>query len=377
MRFNKTAVATALALGLTASAYAEVTLYGVVDVGVAYQSVKSGNNFINSQTKSQFAMASGQQSGSRWGIKGVETLDSDLSVNFVYESAVNVSDGSGNNGFTRQSTLGIASKKYGAVDLGRRATPSTYAFSGIDPFSQSFGTSSLDSSMGSTYMRLSNMVMYTSPVFSGVSGSVGYSFDTGQNVYNTAKSQSFGTSNKTRAASVGLRYGNGPLLVALSYDQIMPANVEGKAGANVKSWNLGGTYDFKVVKAHAAYGQSIDGIIEGTGILTNANLSGGDTNTNGGTLFSQGGRTQSWMLGLSAPVGGSTSVFGSVQQMLPGGTFKNSSPSTSTQTVASVGATYAFSKRTNVYAYYSYMNNVAMVSGATASTLGVGMRHLF
>jgi general bacterial porin, GBP family len=45
--------------------------------------------------------------------------------------------------------------------------------------------------------------------------------------------------------------------------------------------------------------------------------------------------------------------------------------------VASVGATYSLSKRTNVYAYYSYMDNVAMLSGATSSTLGVGMRHLF
>ena len=376
MKFNKTVVGAALAFGLSASAVAEVTLYGVVDVGVAYQSVNPGNNSVTGENKSQFAMASGQQSGSRWGIKGVETLDSDMSVNFVYESAVNVANGSGNDGFTRQSTLGIVSKKYGSVDLGRRTTPSTYAFAGIDPFAQSFGTSSLDSSMGSTFMRLSNMVMYTSPVFSGFSGSVGYSFDAGQDVYGTPKGQSFGTSNKTRAASLGLRYGNGPLLVALSYDQIMPAVVEGTVDSNVKSWNLGGTYDFKVVKAHAAYGQSIDGIIEGTGVLSNANLSGGDTNTNGGTLFAPGGRTQSWMLGVSAPVGSSTSVFGSVQQMLPGGTFKTSA-NTSTQTVASIGATYTLSKRTNVYAYYSYMDNAAMLSGATSSTLGVGMRHLF
>ena len=125
MKFNKTVVGAALAFGLSASAVAEVTLYGVVDVGVAYQSVNPGNNSVTGENKSQFAMASGQQSGSRWGIKGVETLDSDMSVNFVYESAVNVANGSGNDGFTRQSTLGIVSKKYGSVDLGRRTTPST------------------------------------------------------------------------------------------------------------------------------------------------------------------------------------------------------------------------------------------------------------
>jgi general bacterial porin, GBP family len=375
MKLSKIFAATTLALGVASVAQAQVTLYGVVDVGVAYQSVNPGDNSGNGENKSQFGMASGQQSGSRWGLKGVEDLGNGLSANFVYESAVNVANGT-STGFTRQSTLGLASKKYGALDLGRRTTPTTVAFSGIDPFGQSFGTASLDSSMGSTFMRLSNMVMYTSPTFSGFSGSIGYSFDAGQDVYGTPEGESFGTSNKTRAASLGLRYGNGPLLVAFAYDQIMPADVAGKASANVKSWNLGSTYDFKVAKLHAAYGQSIDGLIEGTSVLSNANLSGGDTNTNGGTLFYPGARTQSWMLGVSAPVGAATSVFGSVQQMLPGGDFKTVL-NTSTQTVASVGATYSLSKRTNVYAYYSYMDNVAMLSGATSSTLGVGMRHLF
>lgn len=378
MKLTKTAAGLTLAFGMAGAAAAQVTLYGVVDVGVNYQTVTPGSNFPAASRQSQVGMASGQQSGSRWGIRGVEQIDSDLSANFVYESAVNVANGT-STGFTRQSTLGLVSKNYGALDLGRRTTPTTASLAGIDPFGQSFGTASLDGSMGTSFMRLSNMVMYTSPSFSGVTGSIGYSFDAGfsaSNVLGTGAAESFGTSNKNRAISAGLRYANGPVLVGFGYDQIMPANVPNQASANVKAWVLGGTYDFKVVKLHAAYGQTIDGIIEGTDVLNNANLSGGDTNTAGGVLFRPGARTNSWMLGASAPVGAATSVFGSVQQMLPGGDFKTLA-STATQTTASVGASYAFSKRTNVYAYYSYVNNVAMLEGAKANTVGLGLRHLF
>jgi predicted porin len=82
------------------------------------------------------------------------------------------------------------------------------------------------------------------------------------------------------------------------------------------------------------------------------------------------------MVGASAPVGAATSVFGSVQQQLPGGAFKDLA-STAAQTAASIGATYSFSKRTNAYVYYSYVNNVAMLEGAQANTVGLGLRHLF
>jgi len=376
MKFSKIAAAASLAFGVATAAQAQVTLYGVVDVGVNYQSVNFGNNFDATGTQSQVGMASGQQSGSRWGIKGTEDLGNGLKANFVYESAVNVVDGTGNNGFTRQSTLGLSSDRFGAVDLGRRTTPTTAAFSGIDPFAQSFGTASLSTSMGSTFVRLSNMIMYTSPEFSGFTGSVGYSFNADQDVAGTPEGETFGTSNKTRAVSVAGRYVNGPVVVALGYDQFMPANVPGQATANVKSWNLGGTYDLRAVKLHAAYGQNIDGIIEGTDVLGNANFTGGDTNTNGGVLFAPGARTQSWMFGASAPVTSSVNVFGSVQQMLPGGDFKDLT-TTSTQTSANLGATYAFSKRTNAYVYYSHINNAAMLSGVKTNTVGAGLRHLF
>jgi len=162
---KKTLLAAALLAGFAgaASAQSSVTLYGVVDVGVLSQTLKTGNNDpLGNRTSNQTGMASGQQSGSRWGLKGVEDLGNGLSANFVYESAVSTNDGTSSN-FTRQSTLGLVSKSWGALDLGRRTSPGTVAFAGIDPFGNGYGTASLDSSMGMSFARYSNMLMYSTP----------------------------------------------------------------------------------------------------------------------------------------------------------------------------------------------------------------------
>ena len=385
---KKTLLAAALLAGFAgaASAQSSVTLYGVVDVGIQVQNLKSGNNFrfvSGGQTKTSMTnvgMVSGVQNGSRWGLKGVEDLGNGLKANFVYESAITVGTGA-STGFTRQSTLGLTSTSWGALDLGRRTSPGTYAFSGIDPFGASFGTAALDSSFGAQFIRYSNMVMYTTPNFSGFNASVGYSFDTGLTGYNgnnvtPAVPFAYETNNKQRAISVGLRYANGPLLLGAAFDQINAPASANYIRDKVTAWMLGGTYDFKVVKLHAAYGQQVGGTIEGTNALSTAGFTGGVTNSQGGVLFANGARTQSWMIGATAPIGAATSVFGSVQQMLPGGTYKTA-VNTATQTVASIGVTYSLSKRTNLYGYYSYANNVAMLDGVKANTVTVGVRHLF
>lgn len=374
---KKTLLAAALLAGFAgaASAQSSVTLYGVADVGYSYQSIEAPGG----AKRTQFAMASGQQNGSRWGLKGVEDLGNGLKANFVYESSVTLNNGTGNSGFTRQSTLGLKGS-FGAIDLGRRTSPGTWAFSGIDPFGAAFGTSALDASMGAQFMRLSNMIMYTTPSMSGFGAALGYSTDTGLTSRGTGKNSEpkFSTTNKMRALSVGVRYANGPLLISGMYDTYMPASGSQNTTA-AKQWNLGATYDLKMVKIHAAYGQNIDGIVEGLSTINNAETSGGDQNTGGGVLFVNGARTNSWMLGLSAPVGGAGKVFANVQQMIPGGEFKQTIGefSSATQTTASIGYTYTMSKRTNLYAFYSYTNNVLMASDVTANQIGVGVRHRF
>jgi len=385
---KKTLLAAALLTGYAGAAMAQnsVTLYGVVDVGLNYQSIKPGSAAPGTDTKSNFGLGSGQQAGSRWGIRGVEDLGNGLKANFVLEDGFDVRNGQADPtglGFTRQATLGLASDSWGAVDIGRRTAPSTAAFSGVDPFAAGYGTGSLTTTIGTNFYRLSNMVMYSSPSVSGFRAMVGYSFNTGIPLRTTFDDyefpsgtvSEFGTGYKSRAVSVGLRYANGPILLAASFDNIQsPAVRTGPAAPKAyKTWALGGTYDLKVVKIHAAYSQQIDGLLNNTNTITSVST-GGDTNSAGGLAFAPGARTQSWMVGLSAPVG-TGSVFASVQQKLPGGNLKELE--SANELGASIGYTYPFSNRTNLYAYYSYLNNAAMIKDATSNTVGLGIRHQF
>ena len=415
---KKTLLAAALIAGYAGAASAQnsVTLYGVVDIGLLYQNVKApATATAASKTYNQLGMASGQNAGSRWGLKGVEDLGNGLKAMFVYEQGVNVETGSAT-GFTRASYIGLESSAWGTVKLGRDTSSGTDMTSGIDPFGASFGTAALDSTMGTSFIRYSNMLKYTSPSFAGFQGSLGYTFgDQGNAVsaYSTSttnitgvtaaspvaayNSATFGTTNKNRALTVGLRYANGPLLVAASYDQIMlnsqgvstsrtaVVNSSGNVGvrsvtvpvpaSDPKAWLLGGTYDFKVAKLHAAYGQVIDGLIDGSAAFQDAGAPAGNTNSNGGILAAPGGRSQSWMLGVSAPVGAAGKVFASWQQQIPGGIFDTNGAATAN--IGSVGYTYNMSKRTNLYAYYSYTSNYLMIDGLKTNQLGVGVRHLF
>ena len=117
---------TGLALAQT-SIQSSVTLYGLVDAGLAYQNNLSGvdpSTFIKARVKaSEFGLASGQQSGSRWGIKGTQNLGGGTTLNFVFGSAVNVLSGH-STGFTRQSTLGFADNQWG-VGHARHRKPAT------------------------------------------------------------------------------------------------------------------------------------------------------------------------------------------------------------------------------------------------------------
>lgn len=360
-----------------ATAQSSVTLYGIVDLGLAYQSRKAGADavvFTNpSKTYNQLAMASGQAAASRWGIKGTESLGNGISTNFVFESAINATTGE-SNGFLRQSTLGLSSAALGSIDLGRRLSPGSYAFAGIDPFDVGYDQASLTSSMGGANIRYSNMIAFTTASFGGVSLLGGYSFDTGlKEIRSPEQPGVFGTTNKFRALSLGLRYSQGALLVGALYDMYFtPA---GENSMAVKQWNLGATYDFSVVKLHAAFGQNIDGRVNGANVLANVSTSGGDGNTNGAVLYEPGARTNQWMVGITAPIGATSKLFASLQQLRPGGDFTFGVRSA--QTTSSIGYNYTLSKRTMFYAYYSYMSAPDMYSGASSQILGAGILHRF
>src|ERR1700710_118625 len=108
----------------TAHAQSSVTLYGILDEGFMVNT--NAKNVVNGKNvgarQYQIDSASGTQ-GSRWGLKGTEDLGGGLAAIFTLESGVNLSNGQfgqGNTAFGRQAFVGLSSKQFGAVTLGRQ-----------------------------------------------------------------------------------------------------------------------------------------------------------------------------------------------------------------------------------------------------------------
>lgn len=273
MKLSKLVAATTLAFGVATAAQAQqssVTLYGLVDAGVGYTNV-TGSNI---SPGSQLGVTSGVSRPTVFGIRGVEQLSDGTSVVFNLASQFSVADGrvSSESFFGQQATLGIRNVKYGQFDLGRQTNIASKLFQSIDPFSTFYGQAGMGASFGTTNnLRYSNMLMYQTPSWNGLSAGVGYSFNTGlpgayvNNGVVTGSTTNYGTMNNPRALTLGVNYANGPLQIAATYDQVMPAtNVGPNTNSTPKAWVLGAAYDFKVVKASLAYGQTRSGAISGT-----------------------------------------------------------------------------------------------------------------
>ena len=66
---KKTLLSLSLALAMTPAAWAaDVTVYGVVDVGLSY--VHSDSDIAGQKSVNKFTMENAQEFGSRWGIRG-------------------------------------------------------------------------------------------------------------------------------------------------------------------------------------------------------------------------------------------------------------------------------------------------------------------
>lgn len=409
---KKTLLAAALMAGFAGVAHAEtsVTLYGILDAGIGYQKVKGTEGYASNGVGAEInskrtGLINGIQSGNRWGLKGSEDLGDGLRAVFVLESGFDLGTGNSAQGgrlFGRQATLGLAGDSWGQLDFGRQTNiASKYLSAVADPFGGGFNQANIGGAFTSANtVRYDNMVMYQTPNFSGFQFGVGYSFNadgkqswdkdlpmyvkdpvTGNPVLtsDTINSKDF---NK-QAITTGLRYANGPIGVALTYDQmrvrgvnpfkdgsgkIIGGTFDNAQDTTIKSWNIGGSYDFEVIKAYLAFGQTRNGLFEGQTF--------GELNQQ--TLLGKGLKVNSYLVGLSAPVGAG-SIMGSWTMADPrsapdsygaGSEFKK-------QHTFSLGYRHPLSKRTNVYAIGSYAKNVYFMPDAKSTLIGVGLRHQF
>ena len=377
---KKTLLAAALLAGFAgaASAQSSVTLYGVVDGGLRYQQV-SRNNLDGTNN---FGVAYGQQSGNRFGMKGVESLGNGNNAIFMIESGFELGNGASLQGgrlFGRQSWMGVENNAWGQVRLGRMISLTTdYLVNAVDPFGAGFGQLNMGNAFTSgNTVRLDNTLMYKTPTMSGFQAGLGYSFATGLSSNGGTTGYGFSSSNNSRQLTAGIKYANGPIYAAASYEKAYAADTTTMNGQSVNNWNIAGSYDFKVVKLAAGYGQTRDGFWAGSGAGgTGASLATTPSGTTTALVFAPNAGYNSYIVGATIPVNAVSRVLLSWTMIAPSGSTKTLYNAQNQQSL-NLGYTYDFTKRTNLYTYVGQTSNYATVDTAKSTVVGLGMRHQF
>jgi predicted porin len=179
---TKAAIVAATAFAAAAPAFAQssVTLYGIVDDSIVYQSSQTNIGKTN-PGRSNVKMASGIWAGSRFGLKGAEDLGGGNKAIFQLESGFDINSGGQqftNAMFGRQAWVGLTNPAYGTLTLGRQYT-SYYTL--LAPYSPTnwltgyFGAHPGDLDGLDTIYRANNSIVYTSPKMYGLTISGSYS----------------------------------------------------------------------------------------------------------------------------------------------------------------------------------------------------------
>ena len=233
------------ALGLfagAASAQSSVTLFGIVDAGVARLTAKT-----SAGSKSITGMTNSGLNSSRLGFRGVEDLGGGLRAGFHIEGQVFNDSGDGRGtglpfDFQRRSTVSLMGG-FGEVRLGRDYTPTFSNVSAYDPFGTNGVGTSMATSMlfglgiatGQSNTRQNNSIGYFLPGnLGGFTGNFQFGF--AENVSGTRKA------NQYFGARLG--YAAGPLAVTAAYGD----NTAAVKANDVQYMSIGASYDVGVVK---------------------------------------------------------------------------------------------------------------------------------
>ena len=361
-----------------------MTLYGILDTGVGYSHV----DFDGQKEKTDnFSMMAGQASGSRWGLKGTEDLGNGLTVGFILESGFESDTGANSSStafFNRESSLYLQGG-FGKIGFGRMGAfnngQSSWAKIGMI---SAFGTSSWGgysaqlSNLMSTAGQWNNMIAYETPDFAGFKVFAQYGM--GSNDHENE-------SSSDRFYAIGASYNNGPIAAYLAVDAINYQTVGSKMPAGVDiddslTVTLGGSYDFEVAKVYLGAQYFDEVTLNSIGGITKTLVDGKDVSV--GNFFKIKGYGIS--LSADAPVAGGKAMLGLgyVDAKLADSQKKDTDgfDLDLTRYAASIGYDYLFSKRTDVYAVASYMQDKLEVArkdhvDLSAYTLYVGLRHRF
>lgn len=393
MKKSLIALAVLGALSGAASAQSSVTLYGIIDIGLQWNEIGKNNGTTaapNWSQESAWSIDSGYQSGSRFGLRGAEALGGNWAAVFALEGGFDASTGMSQQGgrlFGRQAYAGLRHAAFGTVALGRIATPSSGTgdfdlFGSVDPFGTGWGQASLGATfIPSSTLREDNSIIWASPSWAGFKFAAQYSG-------NVDGGETAPQGTNTSAFNLGANWKWGPLFLAATYDVIQYADPgsAGRLGAgnpDQKMLQVGGTFDFKIVKLHAAYADQ-------NNISTVQTLGGVASAVPAGFVPAGVGNfnNTAYMLGVSVPLFGG-SILASYQYSDASNIINGLAQFEPDYSNWGIGYSYPFSRRTNMYVGYAqreWDGSVRSTTGSLLSTVAqgfdksqfaVGIRHLF
>jgi len=332
-----------------------LTIYGIIDAGI-----EVGDYGHGAKTRIQ----SGLGSASRLGFKGERSFGDDLSAYFQLEAGVSIDNGQ-NTGhssnisnpgagtassaapnttgvaiFSRNTFVGLNSKKFGDVRFGRDYAP-IYSITSIsDPFTIG-GATAFRLWSSASVSRFDNAVFYATPTLAGFQGKVAYS--AGMENNSTADvgitggapgNSSTGPKDEGKGVSASLTYSNGPLFVGagyLSFQRAGTVSAPATENINRSAYNLAATYDLGFAKF---YGQYLVGKDTQDGAAVNTSLD-----------------RAIWWLGLAVPFADRHTVRGVYSHLDDRLSTNRDSDH------IGLGYEFGLDKQTDLYAYYAQVSN--------------------
>lgn len=352
----------ALAAAGVASAQSSVTLFGIVDVNYAHYSVDGGSH-LNVLTNSGYNSA-------RLGFRGTEDLGGGLAASFWLEGSLAPDNGNAAGlTFQRRSTVSL-SGGWGELRLGRDYVPTFWNLTVFDPFGTNgvgtnvgfkakigtavaAGGGTPGSSFSADAVRSDNMVQYFLPAnLGGIYGQASYAFD-------ERTTDNFG---EYWGGRIG--YASGPFNVAFAVGKVKAGNPAAVGTPGVKTWNIGGQWDFGMAKLLGMYDD------------TKVDVGGGVEP-----------HLKSWLIGGLIPVGA-----GEVRLSYGHAKLNDTGANEPAADQWALGYVHNLSKRTALYATYAHLKNkdgaalpisqslpqgIAGMTNASTSGFDLGIRHSF
>ena len=332
MKKSLIALAALAAVG-AASAQSSVTLYGIADISAGHIKSEHVDAAGVKTTVKDTKVNPANLQQSRVGIKGSEDLGNGLKAVFNYEHGFNSADGAfkgtGKNAEyeARRAVVGLQGG-FGSVLLGRDKTP----------FYRLTEDTSADSISDFSTTNLVGLKRVNGVHYAGNFSGVGVSAMGGYHNQEVNGSDTI----DYKAYGLGLSYATGPFMVGIAGEK-----AEHLSNNEETNYGIGGTYDFTAAKLYANY-------------LVNKEKAGNVTTV----------KDKEANIGVKVPFGAASLVaeYGYNDGINYDGHDFN------------IGANYAFSKRTDVYARAARINDydVDNNGGSGKDTkYAVGLRHKF